>query len=249
MATDEPNEYEMNIYNFYRIVYGKIKSILLDSFQLDSRQLRLPVGRFDDSIREGLINCLAHADYAQSFPPVKIELYNGYFKFLNPGRMLISEAQFFIGGESQIRNEIIMSLFRLIGASERQGFGGPLIFQTAKQTESRTPQIITTMEQTELTIWNVDLVDSYPSFSNDEKNIFSFIVKAMRPVAYSEIKEECPNTEYIIRKTLKKLEKENLIERIGIHRGTKYQVRTGSGEMVAQLQFIVDSLKKNISQR
>ena len=46
--------------------------------------------------------------------------------------MLVSKEQFVIGGDSRTRNEVIMKLFRLLGASERQGFGGPLIFKNPK---------------------------------------------------------------------------------------------------------------------
>lgn len=60
VSDDEPSDYEMNIYNFYNIVYEKIKNLLQESFALDSGQLRIPLSEFDETIREGLVNCLAH---------------------------------------------------------------------------------------------------------------------------------------------------------------------------------------------
>ena len=96
-----------------------------------SQQIRLPIGDFDETIREYLANCLAHADYIQGYPSVKIEAYDGWYRFLNPGKMLVSPEQFRIGGDSRPRNEVIMKLFRLIGVSDRQGGGGPLIFKSA----------------------------------------------------------------------------------------------------------------------
>lgn len=90
---------------------------------LDSGQLRIPVSGFDETIRERLVNCLAHADYVQGFPSLKIDVLDGWFSSINPGKMLVSPQQFFLGGDSRPRNEIIMKLFRLLGASERQGFG------------------------------------------------------------------------------------------------------------------------------
>ena len=62
-------------------------------------------------------------------------MYDGWYCFINPGKMLVSPEQFFLGGDSRPRNEIIMKMFRLLGASERQGFGGPLIYKTAVQNE------------------------------------------------------------------------------------------------------------------
>ena len=32
--------------------------------------------------------CLAHADYVQAYPSIKIEVFDGWFHFLNPGKML-----------------------------------------------------------------------------------------------------------------------------------------------------------------
>ena len=109
VSDDEPSDYEMNIYNFYNIVYEKIKNLLQESFALDSGQLRIPLSEFDETIREGLVNCLAHADYVQGYPSVKIDVYDGWFSFINPGKMLVSPQQFLMGGDSRPRNEIIMN--------------------------------------------------------------------------------------------------------------------------------------------
>ena len=73
-----------------------------------------------------------------------------------------------LGGDSRPRNEIIMKLFRLLGAAERQGFGGPLIFKTALQYDYRSPELDTNLESTELRVWNIDLADSYPELSKED---------------------------------------------------------------------------------
>ena len=88
ISDDEPSDYEMNIFNFYSIVYAKMKILLKESFELDEGQLRMPLSDFDEVLRECLINCLAHADYVQAYPSIKIEVFDGWFHFLNPGKML-----------------------------------------------------------------------------------------------------------------------------------------------------------------
>ena len=88
VSDDEPSDYEMNIFNFYSIVYAKMKILLKESFELDEGQLRIPLSDFDEVLRECLINCLAHADYVQAYPSIKIEVFDGWFHFLNPGKML-----------------------------------------------------------------------------------------------------------------------------------------------------------------
>ena len=52
VTDDEPNEYQMNLYNFFFIVYGKLKILLKETFELDQYQLRIPFSDFDETIRE-----------------------------------------------------------------------------------------------------------------------------------------------------------------------------------------------------
>lgn len=59
---DEPDEYQMNLYNFFMIVYAKPSILLQQSFELDSYQLRMLLMDFDETIRECLVNYVAHAD-------------------------------------------------------------------------------------------------------------------------------------------------------------------------------------------
>ncbi len=247
VSDDEPGDYEMNLYNFFNIVYEKIRTLLRDSFELDSEQLRIPLSEFDETIREGLVNCLAHADYVQGYPSTKIEVYDGWFCFTNPGKMLVSPQQFFIGGDSRPRNETIMKLFRLLGASERQGFGGPLIYKTAIQNEFRGPEIITDIEHTELKVWNIDLADSYPELTTDEKNILKYIMKNVKAQSVNNIRKTLGMTEYRARKGIEVLEKKGLIRKIGNGPSTKYSVEFGSVELLTQLQVAMDILKKQMT--
>ena len=246
VSDDEPSDYEINLYNFYNIVYEKIKILLQESFSLDGQQLRIPISDFDETIREGLVNCLAHADYIQGYPSTKIDVYDGWFCFTNPGKMLISPQQFLLGGDSRPRNEIIMKLFRLLGASERQGFGGPLIYKTAIQNDFRRPEIITDIEHTELKIWNIDLVDSYPDLLDDEKNILRYIVKSGKAQSINAIKVSLKMTEYKVRKGIQMLEENNLISKIGNGSSTKYTIGIENVEFLTQLQIAMDGLKKQM---
>ncbi|MEY8393038.1 RNA-binding domain-containing protein [Lachnospiraceae bacterium 45-W7] len=247
VSDDEPCDYEMNLYNFYNVVYEKIKILFQESFVLDSEQLRIPLSEFDETIREGLVNCLAHADYVQGYPSTKIDVYDGWFCFNNPGKMLVSPQQFFMGGDSRPRNEIIMKLFRLLGASERQGFGGPLIYKTAIKNEFRGPEIITDIEHTELKVWNIDLADSYSDLAIDEKNILRYIVKSASAQSVNMIKSALEMTEYRVRKAIELLEKRNLIRKVGNGPSTKYIVEIESIELLTQLQMAMETLKRQVT--
>ena len=247
VSDDEPNDSEMNLYNFFRIVNEKIKSTLQEPFALDQQQMRIPVGNFDETIRECLVNCLAHADYVQGYPSTRIDLYDGWFCFFNPGKMLVSTQQFISGGDSRPRNEIVMKLFRLLGMSERQGFGGPLIYKTAANYDLRKPELTTDLEHTEIKVWNVDVADSYPNLTPDEKSVFSCVVKN-QPQSINMIRKTLGMTEYGVRKAIEALEGQKLVEKIGNGPATKYIVATDQPEFLTKLQIAMDYLKKHIGQ-
>ena len=246
VSDDEPSDYEMNIYNFYNIVYEKMRIILRESFQLDENQQRVPVSDFDETIRECLVNCLAHADYIQGFPSTKIDVYNGWFVFSNPGKMLVTTKQFLMGGDSRPRNEVIMKLFRLLGVSERQGFGGPLIYKTAINNDYKRPEVFTNIEKTEIKVWNIDLADSYPNLSTEEKNVLKFISKSGEANSVNSIKNALGYTDYRVRNAIHTLEQQNLITQIGKGPSTKYTISIESTEFLTQLQMVMDLLKQRI---
>ena len=246
VSDDEPSDYEMNIYNFYNIVYEKMRLLLQESFALDQYQLRMPISDFDETIRECLVNCLAHADYIQGYPSIKIDVYDGWFSFVNPGKMLVSTEKFLTGGDSRPRNEIIMKLFRLLGASERQGFGGPLIYKTAIKNEFRRPEVITDIEHTELKVWNIDLADSYPDLNDDEKNVLRYISKSGVPQSVNSIRSALKMTEYKVRISISLLEERSLITKIGNGPSTKYKIKVKSIEFLTNLQVSIDALKKQL---
>ncbi len=246
VADDEPSDYEMNIFNFFNIVYGKLKNILSESFELDENQRRKPVSDFDETLRECLVNCLAHADYVQSFPSIKIEVYDGWFSFLNPGKMLVSTEQFLLGGDSRPRNETIMKLFRLFGVSERQGFGGPLIYKTAVENDYKSPEIITDIEKTEIKVWNIDIADSYAYLSYDEKNVLRYIAKSDEAQSISSIRSALKITDYKARNIVHMLEDSKLIIKIGSGPSTKYGISITSAEYLAKLQIKMHNLKNTL---
>lgn len=247
VTDDEPSEYQMNLYNFFFIVYGKLKILLKETFELDQYQLRIPFSDFDETIRECLVNCLAHADYEEGYPSIKIEVFDGWFNFVNPGKMLISKMQFVMGGDSRPRNEIIMKLFRLLGVSERQGFGGPLIYKTAVSNDFRRPEIITDIEHTELKIWNIDLADSYPNLTDDEKVVLRYIVKNGTDKSLRELAPVLGLTEYRVRKAIASLvEEKHLIQKEGRGKSTKYFLEMGSAELLTHLQMALEVLKSCI---
>lgn len=248
ISDDEISDYEMNIFNFFNLTIAKLQAILQDSFRLDENQIRIPKSNFDETLRECLANCLCHADYTQGYPSLKIEVYDGWFKFSNPGKMLVSRQQFFNGGDSRPRNETIMKLFRLIGVSERQGFGGQLIYRSAVENHYRLPEVTTNIEKTEVIVWNIDLVDSYPDLSEHDKNVLKYAMKHTGFFTVNDICDDLGISKYQALKSIHSLKSRELLTQYGKARSTQYGVSVGTPEMITHLQIMLDFLRKNISE-
>ncbi|HHT08483.1 MAG TPA: AAA family ATPase [Clostridiales bacterium] len=246
VATDEPNQHEMNIYQFYSIVSEKLRALVYERFKLDSKQVRMPMGGFDESLREALVNCLAHADYSQMHPSIKIETFDGFFTFQNPGKMLVSYETYVKGGESRPRNEQIMSLFRYLGVSERQGWGGAQIFKFAHENRYRQPEIHSNLEHTKVKIWHVDLVDSYPDMLPDEKAVYQVIVKSDVPVSSKDLILATGFTEYRIRKAIDALKAGKHISVLGKARSTRYSALVDFASVITKIQSDLDAMKDRL---
>ena len=160
--------------------------------------------------------------------------------------MLVSPQQFWVGGDSRPRNEIIMKLFRLLGISERQGFGGPLIYKTAMQNEYRRPEITSDIEHTEIKVWNIDLADSYPDLTAEAKSVLRYIAKEDRAPSIKNIKDALGMSDYATRKVVQSLEESRLIRKIGSGPSTAYTLAVGSIELFTKLQVKMEDLKKQI---
>lgn len=247
VASDEPNKSygEMNLYNFYKIVSQKLYSTLSHEFQLDN-QIRISNSTMNESLREAFVNTLMHADYKNYLTNIKIEATNMQYKFTNPGKMLVSKKEYAKGGTSIPRNEKICSYFRLIGASERQGMGGRKIFSNSIENNLRSPDIDTDLNKTILSIWTVDLADSYPGLDDNSRSVLKSILSSKAPQSRVEIEDETNLTKSQTRTSLEKLQSLDLVESIGQSRATKYQLNRNSPEFIAHLQSIVDEISDNV---
>lgn len=157
LSTNLPNSREMNIFNFYNMVYAKLEALDQSKFILGEDMVRIDPS-LKPALREALVNTLSHADYTIPRGSVKIMAYDDRYVFQNPGCMLIKPEDFFVGGKSEIRNEILMKCFRMLHLSERQGMGGSRIFKVTSDNKMRAPIIDTNLMTTELTIWKTDNV-------------------------------------------------------------------------------------------
>ena len=136
-----------------------------------------------------------------------------------------------------------MKMFRWLGASERQGYGGPLIYPTTASGGVHTPEVYTDIEKTDLRIWNIDFADSYPELEDEAKNILRVILKGNMPISVLKIHEKTGLSDYKVRKWLEILNKKKLVQKMGNGPATRYAVRETSDEKITQLQIALDNLK------
>ena len=133
---------------------------------------------------------------------------------------------------------------RLLGVSERQGFGGPLIYKTAISNDFRRPEINTDIEHTELKVWNIDLADSYSNLTEDEKKVLRYIVKNGADRSLRELAPALGLTEYRVRKAIASLvDEKHLLQKAGRGKSTKYFLEMASVEMLTHLQMALEVLK------
>lgn len=249
VSSSEPQIREMNIYNFYKIVFEKIKNNLKNNFSLNENTTREnKIEYIEIAAREALANALIHANYLADFPKVKIEMFDGYINFLNSGKMLVTEEQYLQGGYSVIRNEVLVKLAMLCGIVERQGFGGVNIYKSAEKLSYKTPEITTNILETTLKLWTVDVLHSRKDLTEEEKKIYSILLRTKNSLSKNELIKKSQLNDYLIRKSLVSLINKELIISMGAGRATKYEIKVGTQGYFAKIQTQLQNLVKLNSQ-
>ena len=221
------------------------EDFLKELFALNEEKVRVSnTSLLIESIREALVNTLIHADYLQNFPKVKVEMFEGWINFENSGKMLITKDEYVQGGNSVIRNEILVQLVRLIGIAERQGFGGVKICKTSESLFKQQPEIITDLRETKLKLWTVDALHFREDLSVLDKKIYHILLKNNQPLTRKEIISISENTEHFVKKSLINLLEKGLITTIGNGRSTKYEISFGTQGYLTKIQMKLQTLAK-----
>ena len=249
VSTDDLGKEEMNLFNFFQIVNQKLSSTAKSAFKLDENMVRINTN-IREALREALVNTLVHADYSMPNGSVKIEVYDTYYRFENPGKMLIPVEKFFRGGSTKSRNDLIMSVFRRMGLSERQGYGGYQIFRTVMNNKLRTPEIFTSLEKTVLTLWIVDFPGSYPELSEIEQEVLGIITHSGF-LSKGDIETILSGkySEYKVKKALKELVDKGILIISGRGRSIKYSINFTTAEGLGQIRLLMDRLTELFSKK
>lgn len=132
--------WEGNLFQFFYKVLPRLQNVIDTPFRLEG-STRIDQKPAHKSIREALVNTIIHAAYGSN-NRIVINRYPHEIVFSNPGTMLVSQHQFFTGGQSVCRNQSLQVMFSLIGAGDQAGSGGDVILHGWQDENLRIPYII-----------------------------------------------------------------------------------------------------------
>lgn len=131
--------WEANLFNFYQRVLPRLQSVLPKPFKLENNT-RIEETPAHVAVREAIINLCVHADYSVNATLVVKHQLDG-FVFSNPGTMLVSREQYYMGGDSVCRNKYLQKMFSMIGVAEKAGSGTDKIMKGWRKANWRSPKI------------------------------------------------------------------------------------------------------------
>ena len=213
---------ELNIFSFFQLLREKLRATINDKFELDQNSERKSSAELQEALREALANMLIHADYADGETDIKVTVEDLYYTFTNPGKMLVTASQFFMGGVSHPRNNTLITFFRQMGISDRAGTGGSTLLNFAKLNKFRAPEIETDLKHTVLKLWIAAPLDSHPEFDDNEQRIYKYLYSSRNGGSVSELEEVTSLSRYQVRKILNQFMEQGIIIQVGQARATRY---------------------------
>lgn len=238
---------EMNMFEFYLTVIEKLYLTAKDKFSLDNEtSRRLPFKEsLQNSLREALVNSLMHA-YYDSSTSIKIEAFEDYYEFTNPGEMRVSIDDFIRGGVSNMRNTIIPNLFRRIGIAEKAGSGGEAIFDFANEHGLKTPEIDDSNQKTFIRIWKVDLKHNINNLESETEKIIMHFIIDNSAIARKDMMR-LGISEHHSKIAIENLIKNKFIIKVGKSSATRYVLHQNTPEQYYNLKQSLKNIEDSIS--
>lgn len=150
--------WEANLFQFYRKVHPKLTAPLPKPF-LIRNGIRIDETPTHIAVREAFINTLIHCDFSEE-GNIVVEQWVDKYRFKNPGTMLVSKAQYYLGGDSVCRNKALQKMFMLIGFSEKAGSGVNKIIKGWREANWQKPYVeeFSRPDKVELTLPMISLL-------------------------------------------------------------------------------------------
>ena len=248
--------WEANLFQFYLRVLPRLQSFLPKPFNIHDNQ-RIDQSPAHVAIREVFVNLCVHPDY-KAEGSLTVIFKNGTYLFSNPGTMLVSQEQFFEGGESICRNPTIQKMFMMLGPAEKAGSGGAKIMEGWRKNNWKTPFILERTRPDKVELWlsmqsliQPEVLDElYRRFGVDPRNLSSQ-VQTVLALALTEKHVTNERLRYVLRmhksditSLLQYMCRQGFLLSDGYGRGTKYRLASKSSRANVDSSAVnVDSLE------
>ena len=200
-----------------------------------------------EALREAFVNFCVHACYSTQSPLVITKRKDAII-FSNPGTLLISQRQYYEGGESVCRNPSLQRMFQMLGRAEKAGSGASKIQLGWREANWRKPIISEKQrpdkvellmplesllsEQTKASLVELFGENKLNELDHNELNVLALAITTGK-VTNESLRQVVDLHKADITQMLKKLCRNGLLIASGLGRGTHYS--TPKDDKVATL--------------
>lgn len=251
--------WEANLFQFYLRTLPRLQSFLPKPFSIKENQ-RIDQSPAHIAIREVFVNLCVHPDY-KAEGSLTVIYKNGTYSFSNPGTMLVSQEQFFEGGESVCRNPTLQKMFMMLGPAEKAGSGGAKIMEGWRKNNWKTPLIFERSRPDKVefclsmqSLLQPEVIDELTKRLGLDIKPFPSHIQTVLGLALTEEHITNERLRYVLRMhksdittLLQHMCRQGLLVSDGYGRGTKYRLACNiSASKIATYTSNVDSLDDNV---
>lgn len=238
--------WEANLFQFYNRVMPKLMKTIPNRFRLKG-DIRVEDSTTHEALREAFVNFCVHACYTTQSPLVITKRKDAII-FSNPGTLLISQRQYYEGGESVCRNPSLQRMFQMLGRAEKAGSGASKIQLGWREANWRKPIISEKQrpdkvellmplesllsEQTKASLVKLFGDNKLNELDHNELNVLALAITTGK-VTNESLRQVVDLHKADITQMLKKLCRNGLLIASGLGRGTHYS--TPKDDKVATL--------------
>jgi len=162
------------------------------------------------AIREGILNAICHRDYSITGSDNKLDIFSDRIEITSPGTLPLGITLQDLGdGISEVRNRLIVKIFREAGYVEQLGTGIMRIKEACRRNSLPEPRFEETGNFFKATIFRACLI-----LSPDLEDVYNLIKKGI-PLGSKEIAGKLNVHQNTVLKRLRQLEQKGLIYKQG----------------------------------
>ncbi len=171
------------------------------------------------AIREGILNAICHRDYSIAGSDNKLDIFSDRLEITSPGTLPLGITLQDLGeGISEVRNRLIVKIFREAGYIEQLGTGIMRIKEACRKNALPEPKFEETGNFFKVTIFRTRM-----TLSPDLEGVYD-LIKQGAPLGSKEIAEKLNIHQNTALKRLKQLEEKGLIHKQGSGPRVRYFV-------------------------